>query len=524
MAHAVETTEQVEARRATEALAAEREAILSQIADAVVTITPDGRMSFANAASRAIYPELELGKTFGEQSERLRIARLDGSPYDPDHLPTTRALGGEHVLNEEWLVEGPGGERIRVMGSAVPVTGSDAVLLGAVLTMRDVTEQHRLQRDVELERNRLADVFEQAPAAIAVTEGRAHLFKTANPLFRQIVGAQRSLDGYSAREALPELDGQGFFELLDEVYASGKPFVGNEILARFDRRGDGRLEDGYFNFVYHPLLDAAGSVRGLMMHAVEVTDQVLARKEVERKAEELVRLTNALEQSNRELDQFAYVASHDLKAPLRGIANLTQWIQEDVGDGLSADSAEHMRLLQGRVHRMESLIDGILDYSRAGRVRSQPESVDTGLLVSEAIELLAPSPNVRVEVQPDMPSVETERVALQQVFLNLVSNAIKYTGAVRQDVEVRIGWDHARDGYTFSVTDNGPGIAPEYHERIWGIFQTLEARDKVEGTGIGLSVVKKMVESRGGRVWLESSSGAGATFFFTWPRVTPLTP
>jgi light-regulated signal transduction histidine kinase (bacteriophytochrome) len=95
---------------------------------------------------------------------------------------------------------------------------------------------------------------------------------------------------------------------------------------------------------------------------------------------------------------------------------------------------------------------------------------------------------------------------------------------VRPDVEVRIGWDHARDGYTFSVTDNGPGIAPEYHERIWGIFQTLEARDKVEGTGIGLSVVKKMVESRGGRVWLESSSGAGATFFFTWPRVTPLTP
>ena len=243
--------------------------------------------------------------------------------------------------------------------------------------------------------------------------------------------------------------------------------------------------------------------------------------EIERKAAELARLTHALEQSNRELDQFAYVASHDLKAPLRGIANLAQWIQEDVGDRLSAESADHIRLLQGRVHRMESLIDGILAYSRAGRVRSQPETVDTGALVGEVVELLAPAPGVVIEVQADMPTVYSERVPLQQVFLNLISNAIKYTAASRPDVKIHIGWQPSRDGYAFSVGDNGPGIAPQYHERIWGIFQTLEARDKVEGTGIGLSVVKKMVESRGGRVWLESSPGEGAVFFFSWPRATP---
>jgi signal transduction histidine kinase len=110
------------------------------------------------------------------------------------------------------------------------------------------------------------------------------------------------------------------------------------------------------------------------------------------------------------------------------------------------------------------------------------------------------------------------------VFLNLISNAVKYTRVTRPDVRVSVGWDAARDGYVFRVSDNGPGIAPEFHERIWGIFQTLEARDKVEGTGIGLSVVKKMVESRGGRTWLESTPGAGATFFFSWPRAAqPLT-
>jgi signal transduction histidine kinase len=370
---------------------------------------------------------------------------------------------------------------------------------------------------VELERNRMLEVFQQAPAAIGVTRGPEHTIVTANPLFRRIVGVTRSLEGSPIRQALPDLEGQGFFELLDTVYSSGEPFLGNELLARFDRQGRGAIEDGYFNFVYQPLRDSSGTVTGIMIHAVEVTEQVLARKDVERKADELVRLTNALEASNRELDQFAYVASHDLKAPLRGIANLTQWIQEDTADALGPESLEHMRLLQGRVHRMEALIDGILTYSRAGRVRAEPEQVDTGALVRDAIELLAPPSSVQVAVQPDMPTVEAERVPLQQVFLNLISNAIKYAGASRPDVKIDIRWKRTRDGYEFTVADNGPGIAPEYHERIWGIFQTLEPRDKVEGTGIGLSVVKKIVETRGGRAWIESEAGKGAAFHFCWP-------
>jgi light-regulated signal transduction histidine kinase (bacteriophytochrome) len=302
------------------------------------------------------------------------------------------------------------------------------------------------------------------------------------------------------------------------VYGSGTPYVGNEVPARFDRDGDGVVEEGWFNFVYQPLHDAAGDVRGIMIHAVEVTEQVRARRDVEAKAEALVRLTHALEQSNRDLDQFAYVASHDLKAPLRGIANLAQWIREDVGDRLSGESVQHMELLQGRVQRMEALIDGILTYSRAGRVRTATERVDTGALVRDTVELLAPDPEVRVEIQAGMPAVVAERVPLQQVFMNLVGNAVKYTRVARADVKVSVGWRDAGEYWEFTVSDNGPGIAPQYHERIWGIFQMLHARDKVEGTGIGLSVVKKIVESRGGRVWVESAPGAGATFRFTWPK------
>jgi PAS domain S-box-containing protein len=242
--------------------------------------------------------------------------------------------------------------------------------------------------------------------------------------------------------------------------------------------------------------------------------EALARAEAAR--EEAARSAAAAEEAYRELDQFAYVASHDLKAPLRGIANLAQWIQDDLGQHLGAESAEHMRLLQGRVRRMEALIDGILAYSRAGRAPSRPESVDVGQLVHDVVELLAPGESVTTELPAEMPTVESERVPLQQVFMNLIGNAVKFTRAARPDPVVRVTWRDSDDAHEFSVSDNGPGIAPEYHERIWGIFQTLEARDKVEGTGIGLSVVKKIVEARGGRVWLDSSPGAGATFHFTW--------
>jgi signal transduction histidine kinase len=219
----------------------------------------------------------------------------------------------------------------------------------------------------------------------------------------------------------------------------------------------------------------------------------------------------------RELDQFAYVASHDLKAPLRGIGNLAQWIQEDLGERIQGETAEHLRMLQGRVNRMNALIEGILAYSRAGRAADPPEWVDTGLLVREVVELIAPPPEVQVKLPEDMPTLETERVLLEQVFMNLLGNAVKYGGAARPDVEIRIGWRSIDGGIQFTVSDNGPGIASEYQERIWGIFQTLARRDQVEGTGIGLSVVKKIVERRGGRISLESAPGQGATFLFTWP-------
>ena len=226
-----------------------------------------------------------------------------------------------------------------------------------------------------------------------------------------------------------------------------------------------------------------------------------------------------VQRSNEELDQFAYVASHDLKAPLRGISNLATWLEEDLGPAITPTAREHMTLLRGRVQRMEALIDGILQYSRAGRIRTEPEHIDVGALLREIVELLDPPPDVTIQLASQFPVLQTDRVPLQQVFLNLIGNAIKYTR--RAGATIRVGATDVDGTWEFSVADNGPGIAAEYHDRIFGIFQTLEARDKIEGTGIGLSVVKKIVEARGGRVTLASDTGTGATFTFTWPELPP---
>jgi signal transduction histidine kinase len=177
-----------------------------------------------------------------------------------------------------------------------------------------------------------------------------------------------------------------------------------------------------------------------------------------------------------------------------------------------------MRLLLGRVQRMEALINGILDYSRAGRELTKPEVIDTDVLVREAIELLAAPEGTVINVAGGFPTVMAERIPFQQLFLNLIGNALKYSRAYRPDVIIDIDWKDVGTHYEFSVRDNGPGIASEYHDRIWGVFQTLAARDKVEGTGIGLSVVKKVVETRGGGVAVESSPRNGAAFRFTWPK------
>lgn len=252
-----------------------------------------------------------------------------------------------------------------------------------------------------------------------------------------------------------------------------------------------------------PVQNAAGE----LTHFIGVQTDVTRRKDAE----------DALRESNKELENFAYVVSHDLKAPLRGIGSVTSWLISDHGERLDDEGRELLNLLKGRVARLGKLIDGILQYSRAGRKQQDVEPEDLNPLLQGVIDMLDPPETMTVTIQPDFPVVPCDATRMRQVWQNLVGNAIKYMG--REDGTIELGWaEHSPRYWRFHVRDNGQGIDPKYHEKIFQVFQTLTPRDQTESTGIGLSIVKKSVEQAGGNLTIESNIGEGATFTFTWPR------
>jgi PAS domain S-box-containing protein len=258
-----------------------------------------------------------------------------------------------------------------------------------------------------------------------------------------------------------------------------------------------------------PLLNKLGRPYRYISFKIDISKIKDAEMEVRQHAEHLERV-------NRELDQFAYIVSHDLKAPLRAINNLSEWIEEDIAENVADETRENISLLRGRVKRMEGLIDGILQYSRAGRVKNNNTMVNLRQLVEDIIAATNSKANARFIYPNDLPVIFSERVALEQIFSNFISNAIKYNNTDYPEVE--ISYQDRDSFWEFSVRDNGPGIPADYHDKIFVLFQTLQARDSIESTGVGLAIVKKLVEDKGGKVWLVSEPGSGSRFYFTWPK------
>ena len=224
---------------------------------------------------------------------------------------------------------------------------------------------------------------------------------------------------------------------------------------------------------------------------------------------------SALEKRNKELDQFAYVASHDLKAPLRGVTTIVKWIEDELSAELSPQMHTYLDQMKGRLSRLEDLINGLLTYARVGRTAQSAENVNINQLVDEIADLVVP-PDFTLCVGPGMPTFITDRLGLQQVFTNLLSNAVKYhhRGAGQLEITCQEVGQH----YEFRVQDDGPGIAPEYHQKIFLLFQTLRDRNTAESTGIGLSIVQKIINEHHGTIRVDSAQGRGAGFIFTWPK------
>jgi len=384
----------------------------------------------------------------------------------------------------------------------VPITIDD-IYYGHLWQYREITDRIQYEQSLRASEEKYRTLLENLNIGLLEVDITGKI-KAAFPGFCQ-------LTGYTS----DELVGQKAADIL--VDQQGKQLAAKQLANR--KKGNTAVyeqhiirKDGSSIWVLisaTPVFDSKKNVIG----AIGIHMDITQRREDESK---LKSYAFELESINKELDQFAYIVSHDLKAPLRAINNLATWIEEDLQNELNEELQNNFNLLKGRVARMENLINGILQYSRAGRLGHKKELVNVKALLEEVIESITSQKKVDVLITSDMPEVVTERITLRQIFANLISNGIKYNSQERP--VVRISCSEKSNKYLFSVEDNGIGIDERYHDRIFQIFQTLQARDQVESTGVGLAIVKKMLEEKECNIWINSELKKGTTFTFEWPK------
>jgi PAS domain S-box-containing protein len=248
----------------------------------------------------------------------------------------------------------------------------------------------------------------------------------------------------------------------------------------------------------------------------ENEQRIRAEKSLEKLNADLESTITQLSRTNKQLAEFAHLAAHDLKTPLRGISMLAQWLSTDYYDKLDNDGRRQINMLVKRVTRMDNIINAILQYSTITRNKTKERKVDLNMLLREAIDKINPPQNIKITINKPLPVLVCEEIHLWEVFLNLISNAVKFMD--KSDGLITIDVEDEKYFWKFSVADNGPGIEPQHFEKIFQLFQMLSNRDDVESEGIGLTLTKKIVELYDGKIWLTSKPGAGSTFFFTFPK------
>ena len=344
-------------------------------------------------------------------------------------------------------------------------------------------------------------IIKNTPAAVAMFDKNMRYIAYSDRWTKDYGLENDSIVGKSHYELFPDIHAQKpeWLEDHQRVLNGDVHVVHQEEFAR----PDGQIE--YIKYSLHPWENAHGEIGGMIMFTEIITRQVKAIEEIKR--------------SNKELERFAYIASHDLKAPLRGIDNLAQWITEDVSDTANEDTLKNLGLLRNRIKRLEGLLENILAFSRAGRIVEDSTEIDLNTFLPELVELQGIPDNYEVVVQDNLPVIESPTSPLEQIFGNLLNNAVKHHD--QESGHISITASNAGPFLNICVTDDGPGIPKRYHTRVFEMFQTLKSRDKVEGSGLGMAIIKKLVESQGGSVTIVSPVKAkrGTSICFTWPLV-----
>jgi PAS domain S-box-containing protein len=401
-----------------------------------------------------------------------------------------------HMLNLDYMISYVLGV-ILIYGLSNNLESSKNIVIASVMESKIILEK---QND---ELKKLSLVASNTDNAVIIT-GPDGIVEWVNDGFTRLTGYDFSeIIGHDSAILYGPLTNVDSIEQINERIINHQSFSGE--LQKYHKDG----HTIWFQVAITPIFDENKQ----LTRFIKVESDITERKEAEEKMAEYYKY---LEKANKELDKFAYVVSHDLKAPLRAISNLTVWIEEDIGDKFTSDTLNHFKMLKGRVDRMEGLINGILDYSKADRIKSPNIHVDVHELINEIIEMLVQDENIKISLPEKLPTLFTERMKLQQVFSNLISNSIKHGD--KETTEIKVSCEEVDDDYLFAIEDNGPGIAEQYHEKIFVIFQTLQARDTFESTGVGLAIVKKIVDEIGGKIWVESEEGKFARFMLRWPK------
>ncbi|TFW73017.1 PAS domain-containing sensor histidine kinase [Methylotenera oryzisoli] len=408
------------------------------------------------------------------------------SDLRPRAMGIGRDLFGRHKDGSEFPVE----------VGLNPIETEDGIKVLSAIT--DISARKRMEE-------RFRQVVEAAPNAMVMVD-KSGIIEMVNTQAEIIFGYRRDeLLGQSIDCLLPERFRHQHPHHRDSFFSDLRPRamgIGRDLFGRHKDGSEFPVEVGL-----NPIETEDGIK--VLSAITDISARVKANQKLAEHHEEL-------ERSNKELATFAYVASHDLKSPLRGIFQISQWIEEDLGNGDILSIPSHMNLLRGRLRRMELLLDDLLAYSRAGRMEGGLSQIDLGVLAHDIFDMQALPEGFTLVTAENLPTFTTLATPLEQVLRNLFTNAVKHhdqlTGRIKLDWQLK-----NKDYYEFSVTDDGPGIPPEYHERVFVMFQTLRPRDEVEGSGMGLALVKKIVETYGGKTSITSDGIRGTSILFTWP-------
>ena len=421
-----------------------------------------------------------------------------------------------------------------------PLDDADGSRIGIVAHGSDVTDQVLARREVEqvnrqLERStaelraseqRLRELFDQAPVAVAVLTGPEHRYTIASPRYVETPGGGRPLLGRTVAEAFPELAGQGFIEMMDRVYETGEPYFASERVVKLDRDGDGVTEDYWYNLGYQPLRDAAGRVYAIASVAYEVTDQMRARRELEAAKQSAEEARVEAVTANQAKSAFLTTMSHELRTPLNAVAGYSDLLLMGVRGALTDGQREDLERIKRSGQYLLGLINDVLNFAKldAGQVEYRFEDVRLSPLLDGLEELIRPQVDAKgLRYQHgscgDDLVLRADPEKARQILLNLLANAVKFT---EPGGEVTLVCTAERDVVRMTVHDTGRGIAPDQLSRVFDPFVQVDRHltpMSQQGVGLGLAISRDLASGMGGALEAKSEVGRGSEFTLTLPRV-----